>query len=254
MSKLRKLFIAGNWKMNKTVAEALALAAELKHRLEDAAAVDVLVAPPFTALQAVAAALRDSNIAVGAQHLHWEKSGAFTGEVSAAMLVEVGCSHVIIGHSERRQFFGETNETVNRRLKAALAAGLRPMVCVGETLAQRDGNQVESVLTDQVTNALAGISVEQMKTVTIAYEPVWAIGTGRNATATQAQEAHAIIRGLLKKLFGTQAADSARIQYGGSVNPNNARELMSQPDVDGALVGGASLEAKSFVAIVRNAL
>ena len=254
MTKPRKLFIAGNWKMNKTVAEATALVGALKTELASVSGADVLVCPPFTALHAVAGALKGSNISLGAQNLHWEKSGAFTGEVSAAMLAEVGCQFVIIGHSERRQLFGETNETVNKRLKAALAAGLKPIVCVGETLAQRDGNQVQSVLTDQVTNGLTGLTAEQMKTVTLAYEPVWAIGTGRNATPAQAQEAHAIIRGLLKKLFGAPVADATRIQYGGSVKGDNAKELMSQPDVDGALVGGASLDAKSFVAIVRNAL
>ncbi len=240
--------------MNKNVAEAVALADDLKRELAGVAGVDVLVVPPFTALFPVAETLRGSMIALGAQNLHWEKFGAYTGEVNGPMLREVGCTHVIIGHSERRQFFGETDESVNKRLKAALAAGLKPIVCIGETLAQRDAGQVNAVLTDQVTNGLAGLIADQMSTVTLAYEPVWAIGTGRNATPAQAQEAHVIVRAQLRKLFGAMIADATRIQYGGSVKPDNAKELMSQPDVDGALVGGASLDSKSFVAIVRNSV
>ena len=254
MNQPRRLFIAGNWKMNKNVAEAVALADDLKRELAGVAGVDVLVVPPFTALFPVAETLRGSMIALGAQNLHWEKFGAYTGEVNGPMLREVGCTHVIIGHSERRQFFGETDESVNKRLKAALAAGLKPIVCIGETLAQRDAGQVNAVLTDQVTNGLAGLIADQMSTVTLAYEPVWAIGTGRNATPAQAQEAHVIVRAQLRKLFGAMIADATRIQYGGSVKPDNAKELMSQPDVDGALVGGASLDSKSFVAIVRNSV
>ena len=254
MNKPRKLIIAGNWKMNKTVAEALALAQQLKRELTGVNTVDLVICPPFTALQAVAGALAGSNLALGAQNLYWENFGAFTGEVNAFMLCELGCQYVIVGHSERRQIFGETNETVNKKIKAALASGLRPIVCVGETLAQRDADQVEKVLTNQVTGSLAGVTAEQMSRCIIAYEPVWAIGTGRNATPSQAQEAHALIRGVLQKLFGAVVADTTRIQYGGSVKGDNARELMNQPDVDGALVGGASLKAQSFVEIVRNSM
>jgi triosephosphate isomerase len=246
--------IAGNWKMNKTNAEAVPLASDLKRELANVTAVDLVICPPFIALKEVAGVLAGSNIAIGAQNMYWESFGAFTGEINAPMLREVGCQYVLIGHSERRQFFGETNETVNKRVNAALANGLRPIVCVGETLAQRDGGQVEEVLTEQVTQGLAGLTTEQMRSMTMAYEPVWAIGTGRTATSTQAQEAHGIIRGLLKKMFSVEVGDKTRIQYGGSVKGDNAQELMSQPDVDGALVGGASLKVQSFVEIVRNSL
>ena len=250
----RKKFVCGNWKMHKTVAEAAALVRELRAGLgESAGAVQVAVAPPFTALSAVGEALRGSPIELSAQDVHWEPQGAFTGEVSAPMLAEVGCRHGIVGHSERRQLFGETDETVRRKTGALLAAGLRPIVCVGETLAEREAGKTLAVVDRQVRAGLAGLPAASLAAITVAYEPVWAIGTGRTATSAQAQEVHAAIRGILRELAGS-VADGIRIQYGGSVKPENARELMNQPDVDGALVGGASLKAADFVAIVKGAL
>jgi triosephosphate isomerase len=220
---------------------------DLRQRLGDARA-QVAVAPPFTALGAVKQALQGSSIQLFAQNCHFEKQGAFTGEVSAAMLRDVGCDGVILGHSERRQLFGETDESVARKLKAALDEGLSPIVCVGETLQEREAGRTWDVVSRQVRGALSGLDVQALGRITIAYEPVWAIGTGRNATAAQAQEVHAQIRGLLRELGGA-VADSIRIQYGGSVKPDNAAELLSQPDVDGALVGGASLKADDFAKI-----
>jgi len=250
----RKKFVCGNWKMHKTVAEAAALVRELRAGLgESAGAVQVAVAPPFTALSAVGEALRGSSIELSAQDVHWEPQGAFTGEVSAPMLAEVGCRHGIVGHSERRQLFGETDETVRKKTGALLAAGLRPIVCVGETLAEREAGKTLAVVDRQVRAGLAGLPAASLAAITVAYEPVWAIGTGRTATSAQAQEVHAAIRGILRELAGS-VADGIRIQYGGSVKPENARELMNQPDVDGALVGGASLKAADFVAIVKGAL
>jgi len=250
----RKKFVCGNWKMHKTVAEAAALVRELRAGLgESAGAVQVAVAPPFTALSAVGEALRGSPIELSAQDVHWEPQGAFTGEVSAPMLAEVGCRHGIVGHSERRQLFGETDETVRKKTGALLAAGLRPIVCVGETLAEREAGKTLAVVDRQVRAGLAGLPAASLAAITVAYEPVWAIGTGRTATSAQAQEVHAAIRGILRELAGS-VADGIRIQYGGSVKPENARELMNQPDVDGALVGGASLKAADFVAIVKGAL
>jgi triosephosphate isomerase len=239
--------------MHKTVAEAVALARELRDGLGADAAVEVAVAPPFTALQAVAGALAGSPLALAAQDVHWEAQGAFTGEVSAPMLADVGCRHGIVGHSERRQLFGESDEAVRRKTGALLAANVLPIVCVGETLAEREEQRTLEVVERQVRGALAGIPAAALAAVTVAYEPVWAIGTGRTATAAQAQEVHAEIRRILRDLGGG-AADAIRIQYGGSVKPENAAELMSQPDVDGALVGGASLKAKDFIAIVKGAL
>jgi triosephosphate isomerase len=247
---MRRPIIVGNWKMHKTIPEAVALVQALKAAVADVRDVDVGVAPPFTALMAVAQALRDSTIALAAQNMHWEPQGAFTGEISAAMLADIGCQRVIIGHSERRQMFAETDEAVNKKLHAALAARLDPILCVGETLAQRDGGVTFQVLERQVRGALAGISAEAIGRVVIAYEPVWAIGTGKTATPEQAQEVHAFIRGLLGELYGKALADAIRIQYGGSVNAGNIQALMAQPDVDGALVGGASLDAASFARIV----
>ena len=250
----RKKFVCGNWKMHKTVAEAAALVRELRAGLgESAGAVQVAVAPPFTALSAVGEALRGSPIELSAQDVHWEPRGAFTGEVSAPMLAEVGCRHGIVGHSERRQLFGETDETVRKKTGALLAAGLRPIVCVGETLAEREAGKTLAVVDRQVRAGLAGLPAASLAAITVAYEPVWAIGTGRTATSAQAQEVHAAIRGILRELAGS-VADGIRIQYGGSVKPENARDLMNQPDVDGALVGGASLKAADFVAIVKGAL
>jgi triosephosphate isomerase len=250
----RRKFIAGNWKLNKNVAEGLVLARELKAKLAQVQGVDVAVCPPFTTLAAVAQELAGSNIAIGAQNVHWEASGAFTGEISAAMLKEIPVTYVLIGHSERRQYFAETDETVNKRLKAALKAGLLPIVCVGETLAEREGNRMQEVIARQVKGAFTGIAGDEMKTVVIAYEPVWAIGTGRNATPEQAQEVHAFIRGLVTGLYGAEIAGALRIQYGGSVKADNARQILQQPDVDGALVGGASLKAGDFAAIIAGAV
>lgn len=247
---MRRPIIVGNWKMHKTIAEALALVQSLKAAVAEVRDVDVGVAPPFTALVTVAEALRDSNIGLAAQNMYWEPQGAFTGEISAAMLADVGCRQVIIGHSERRQYFAETDDSVNKKLHAALASTLDPILCIGETLAQRDSQATFQVLEQQVRGGLAGISAEGMRRVVIAYEPVWAIGTGKTATPEQAQEVHNFIRGLLGTLYGKGLADDIRIQYGGSVNAGNIQALMAQADVDGALVGGASLDASSFAKIV----
>jgi triosephosphate isomerase len=244
-------FIAGNWKMNKTVGEAIDLIRELKTGLSGVKGVEVAVAPPFTALYAVRKELQGSPILLAAQHLYWEEKGAFTGEVSPPMLKEVGCHYVIIGHSERRQFFGEMDETVNRRIKAALPQGLKVIFCIGETLKEREEGKTFSVIERQVEGGLKGLGHEDMRSVTIAYEPVWAIGTGRTATPDQAEEVHRYIRGKLEKLYSRGISEEIRIQYGGSVTPENVKGLMSQSDIDGALVGGASLKAESFSKIVR---
>lgn len=249
---MRKKIIAGNWKMFKTVQDATQLVVGLKRELTDYLAVDIVVCPPFVNLEAVSDLLISHNIKLGAQNLFWEDEGAFTGEVSAPMLKAVGVEYVIIGHSERRQFFHETNETVNKRLKAALKHGLIPIVCVGENLAERESGKTFDVVKTHVTGSLAGLSAEEMETVVIAYEPVWAIGTGKTATSAQAEEVHKFIRELLAKMFDQGIADSVRIQYGGSVKPENTAELTSQPNIDGALVGGASLKVDSFAAIVKN--
>ncbi len=250
---MRTPFVVGNWKLNKTIAEALALVTELKNQLGAVKGVAVGVAPVATALHAVAKRLEGTQIATCAQNCHWEASGAWTGELSAPLLADAGASWVIVGHSERRQFFGETNETVNKRSRAALAAGLGVIVCVGESLAERDGGRTLGVVDDQLAGGLAGIDAAAAPKLVIAYEPVWAIGTGRTATPAQAQEVHAHIRKRLGERFGQAAADAIRIQYGGSVKPSNAEALMSEPDIDGALVGGASLEASDFIAIVKAA-
>ncbi len=251
----RRKFVCGNWKMHRTVAEAVALAKDVAAGLAQASRgeVQVAVAPPFTALHAVAQAVKGTGVEVAAQDVHWEAQGAFTGEVSAAMLADAGCRHGIVGHSERRQLFGETDETVRKKVGALLAANVLPIVCVGETLAEREGGKTLAVVERQVRGALAGIPGAALAAITVAYEPVWAIGTGKTATAAQAQEVHAAIRKILRELGGA-AADAIRIQYGGSVKPDNAAELMSQPDVDGALVGGASLKAGDFLTIVKGAL
>ena len=249
----RKKFVCGNWKMHKTVAEATALVQELVDGLAGDTRVQVAVAPTFTALAAVAPVLRGSPVELAAQDVHWEVQGAFTGEVSAAMLADVGVTQGIVGHSERRQFFGETDETVRKKVAALLAAKISPIVCVGETLAERESGRSLEVVGRQVRGGLQGLSPEALAGLTLAYEPVWAIGTGKTATTAQAQEVHAAIRAILRELGGA-AAEAIRIQYGGSVKPENAAELLSQPDVDGALVGGASLKAKDFLAIVKGAL
>ena len=254
MNKERRLIIAGNWKMNKTVAEALDLVRGLKLELANVKELDLVVCPPFTALSEVSKAVLDSNLRLGAQNLNENNVGAFTGEIAAVMLKEFSVRYVILGHSERRQYQKESNALIARKALAAQAASLKPIVCVGETLAERQAGQTESVLDTQVRGSLAGLSKEQMAETILAYEPVWAIGTGQTATTDQAQEAHSFIRRLLGKIFDETVARRVRIQYGGSVKPANARELMSQPDVDGALVGGASLEARSFADIVRNSI
>jgi triosephosphate isomerase len=248
----RRKFVCGNWKMHKTAAEAVPLVRDLCEKLA-AAGAQVAVAPPFTALAAVRQALAGSRIELFAQNCHYEKQGAFTGEVSAAMLRDAGCHGVIVGHSERRQYFGESDELIAKKLRAALAEGLHPIVCVGETLQEREGGRTWEVVSRQVRGALAGLDAASTQRITLAYEPVWAIGTGRNATSAQAQEVHGQIRGLLRELGGQATADAIRIQYGGSVKPDNAADLLSQPDVDGALVGGASLKPGDFAAIVNAA-
>jgi triosephosphate isomerase len=254
MNKERKLIIAGNWKMNKTVAEALALVDDLKRELGSVKEVDVVVAPPFTALSEVSKTILDSNIKLAAQNMSENNFGAFTGEICAGMLKEFSVRYVILGHSERRQYQKESDALIAKKAAAVHAANLKPIVCIGETLAEREGNQTEKVLETQVRGSLAGLSKEQAIETVIAYEPVWAIGTGKTATTQQAQDAHAFIRKVLASMYDAEAARKIRIQYGGSVKPGNAKELMSQPDVDGALVGGASLEARSFADIIKNSI
>lgn len=254
MNKERKLIIAGNWKMNKTVAESLDLVRGLKIELANVKEVDMIVCPPFTALESVGKAIIDSNLRLGAQNMSEHNVGAHTGEIAAGMLKEFSVRYVILGHSERRQYQKEPDALIARKAAAVHAASLKPIVCVGETLAEREAGQMEKVLETQVRGSLAGLTQEQMEETVVAYEPVWAIGTGKTATTAQAQEAHAFIRGLLVKMFNETVARRVRIQYGGSVKPSNARELMSQPDVDGALVGGAALETRSFADIIKNSI
>ncbi len=248
---MRKPFLAGNWKMNMNSATAVNLAAGLAKELAEIRTVDAAVCPPFVYLQSVSAALSASDIAVGAQDVYFEGNGAFTGEISCEMLKDCGCRYVIIGHSERRHVLGETDALINRKIKAAIGRGLLPIFCVGELLEERDGGQTNAVVADQVRKGLAGISSDQVKTITVAYEPVWAIGTGRTATPEQAQEVHAMIRGLLGELYDPAVADGLRIQYGGSAKPGNTAELMAQPDVDGLLIGGASLKVEDFSAMIK---
>jgi triosephosphate isomerase len=254
MNKGRKLIIAGNWKMNKTVAESLDLVRGLKLELANIKEVDIVISPPFTALSEVSKAILDSNIRLGAQNMSEHNVGAHTGEIAAGMLKEFSVRYVILGHSERRQYQKESNELVAKKAAAVHAASLKPIICVGETLAEREGGKTDEVLETQVRGSLAGVSKEQVTESVLAYEPVWAIGTGKTATTAQAQEAHEFIRRLLVSMFDENVARRVRIQYGGSVKPSNARELMSQPDVDGALVGGASLEARSFADIIKNSI
>jgi triosephosphate isomerase len=247
---MRTPFIAANWKMFKTVHEAVVFVKEFRSMVKDVDDVEIVVAPPFTAVHAVAEAARNTPIGVSGQNLHWEREGAFTGEISGAMLREAGADYVIIGHSERRRLFGETDETVNRKVVAAFANKLTPIVCIGETLEEREANQTADVLDRQIKNGLDAMTGDQVSALVIAYEPVWAIGTGRNATPAQAAEAHAHIRGRLRQWFGGPAADHCHVIYGGSVKPDNISELVVLPDVDGALVGGASLEVRGFFDIV----
>src|SRR5207248_6705089 len=247
---MRIPFIAGNWKMFKTVHEAVVFVKELRSAVKEVTDVEIVVAPPFTAVHAVAEAARNSNIGVSAQDLYWEREGAFTGEVSAAMIKEAGAEYVIVGHSERRRLFGESDAIVNRKTSAAIAAGLTPIVCIGETLEERERSETLAILDRQIKEGLDGIGAAQLAERGVAYEPVWAIGTGRTATATQAGEAHAHIRKRLRQWFGADAADRCHLLYGGSVKPDNIAELVAEDDVDGALVGGASLDVKSFAEIV----
>lgn len=251
---MRKKIVAGNWKMNMTTAEATALVNALKEDLANFRDVEVVLCPPFTALATVSELVHDTHLDLGAQNMHWAKSGAYTGEISAGMLRELYCHYVILGHSERRQYFGETDAIVNRKTQAALASSLHPIVCVGETLQEREAGKVEEVITTQVQGSLAGLSAKELLDSVIAYEPVWAIGTGKTATSDQAQEVHALIRQILTKAYDATVAQGVRIQYGGSVKPSNAKELFSMPDIDGGLIGGAALDAKSFIDIVRAAV
>jgi len=247
----RRILIAGNWKMNKTATEAAALVTEIKRDVFDVDNVDILVCPPFTALAVVGDVVRDSNVSLGAQNMYFEDKGAYTGEVSTAMLKDCGCTHVIIGHSERRTIFNESDETINKKVKKALEAGLIPVLCIGEKLEEREANKTFEVITNQLEGDLADIDSDNIKKIIIAYEPVWAIGTGKTATSEQAQEAHAFIRNLIKEKYDSVVADGIIILYGGSMKPANVEELVSQPDVDGGLIGGASLEAASFVELVK---
>jgi triosephosphate isomerase len=251
---MRLPFIAGNWKMFKTVHEAVVFVKELRSAVKDIVGVEIVVGPPFTALHAVAEAARNSNIGVAAQDLYWEKEGAFTGEISPAMVKEAGAEYAIVGHSERRRLFGETDAIVNRKVTAVIGANLTPIMCIGETLEEREANETFAVLDRQMKDGLDRLTAEQVGELIVAYEPVWAIGTGRNATAAQAGEAHAHIRTRLRQWFGGHAADHCHVIYGGSVKPDNIRELIAEPDVDGALVGGASLDVRSFAAIVTNSV
>ena len=251
---MRTPFVAGNWKLNKTPDEAEILARCVVAAVSDVKGVDVAICPPFTALERVSSVVCCTGVGLGAQNMYWEAEGAFTGEVSAPMLLTCGCEYVILGHSERRQFFGETDETVNRRLKAALSAGLKPIVCIGESFDERQTNVTEQVVETQMQGALDGISADDMRGITLAYEPVWAIGTGLTATPEQAEAVHAFLREVLTQLYQDDVAQGVRIQYGGSVKPDNAAELFEQDNIDGGLIGGASLEADDFAAIVKAAI
>ncbi|HCT85127.1 MAG: triose-phosphate isomerase [Candidatus Margulisiibacteriota bacterium] len=250
---MRKIMIAGNWKMNKTIDEAVELINGIKGKLTGTENCDIVICPTFVCLESAKKAVSGSALKLGAQNLYWKDSGAFTGEISADMLLSSGVEFVIIGHSERRQYFGETDETVNLRLKQALKKGLKPIVCIGETLEERENNKTFTVLDTQLTGGLADISADDMKKIVIAYEPVWAIGTGKVATNEQAQETHAYIRSKIKSMYNAEIADGVIIQYGGSVKPDNAEGLLSLPDIDGALVGGASLKVEDFVGIINGA-
>ncbi|MCW8860508.1 MAG: triose-phosphate isomerase [Deltaproteobacteria bacterium] len=248
---MRRPMIAGNWKLNKTIAEACDLSTTLAQQLADVTAVDIIIAPVFTALSSVAATIKNSPVKLAGQNCYPVETGAFTGEVSPLMLKDAGCDYVIIGHSERRQLLDETDGFINQKMLKALEAGLKPILCVGETLQEREGNQILEVLTAQIKDGLVNLSADQMAEVVIAYEPVWAIGTGKTASDEQAQEAHSFIRGMLQGLFNQQVATQTRILYGGSVKPANVDGLMAMDDIDGALVGGASLKAEDFMRLVR---
>ena len=251
---MRTPFVAGNWKLNKTSDEAESLARCVVGAVSGVTGVDVAICPPFTALERVSNVVCCTGVGLGAQNMYWEAEGAFTGEVSAPMLLTCGCEYVILGHSERRQFFDETDDTVNRRLKAALSAGLRPIVCIGESFDERQSDVTEQVVETQTRGALDGISADDAQGITLAYEPVWAIGTGLTATPEQAEAVHAFLRQVLAQIYDDDVAQAVRIQYGGSVKPDNAAELFEQDNIDGGLIGGASLEADDFAAIVKAAI
>jgi triosephosphate isomerase len=251
MHPKRKPIIAGNWKMNKITTEARDLASKLLPLISMVTDREVVLGPPFTALQAVGEAIRGTNVSLSAQNLHWEDKGAFTGEISAEMLLDLGCRYVIIGHSERRQYFGETDQTVNKKVRQAIRKGLLPIMCVGETLAEREQGKLKEVIGRQVTDGLRDVTASEVRKIVIAYEPVWAIGTGKTATPEQANEVHALIRSMVHSLYASDIAEGLRIQYGGSVTPENVSQLMAMPDIDGALVGGASLKPESFAALVN---
>jgi triosephosphate isomerase len=251
MNSKRRPIIAGNWKMNKTTAEARDLASKLAPLVSGVKDREIVLAPTFTSLQTVGEAIKGTNMVLAAQNIFWEDKGAFTGEISAEMLLDLGCKYVIIGHSERRQYFSETDETVNKKVKQALKKGLLPIMCVGETLAEREAGRLNEVINRQVNGGLKDIGAEDMKKVVIAYEPVWAIGTGKTATPEQANEVHSLIRQKVQALYSAEISGGLRIQYGGSVTPDNVSSLMAKPDIDGALVGGASLKPESFAALVN---
>lgn len=249
----RKVVIAGNWKMNKTGAEGKAFVEEFIPKVKDINNVEIVVCPTYTALEAVVEAAKGSNVKVGSQNIHWAESGAFTGEISAEMLKAIGVEYVIIGHSERRQYFGETDATVNQRIKAALAANLKTMFCIGEVLEDRESGNTNSILDVQIRNGLVDITASDMDSIIVAYEPVWAIGTGKTATPEMAEETHAFVRSVLVDMFGQEVADKVRIQYGGSMKAANSAELVGQENIDGGLIGGAALEAESFYQLIKNA-
>ncbi len=253
-SKLRTRIVAGNWKMNKTVNEAVEMLTELKGLVADVEGVGVVIGAPFTALSEAAKAVAGSKVKIAAQNMNPNESGAYTGEISPLMLKDLGVEYVILGHSERREYYGETNEIVNEKVKAALKHGLKPILCVGEKLEDREAGNTEAVVEDHTRGGLVGVTAEEMKNVVIAYEPVWAIGTGKTASPEQAQDVHAFIRKLLTEMYSEEVAQDVTVQYGGSMKPNNAKELISKEDIDGGLVGGASLEAESFASIVKAAL
>ncbi|HET54294.1 MAG TPA: triose-phosphate isomerase [Ignavibacteria bacterium] len=250
---MRRKVVAGNWKMNMNLSGTIELLSAIKNELSKSdSKTEVIVCPPFTSLETAVTVVKGSSIKVGAQNMHYESDGAFTGEISADMLKSVGCEYVILGHSERRTLFGESDEMINKKVKKALSSGLKPIFCVGETLEERESNLTEKVVDNQVKNGLSGISEAELSELIIAYEPVWAIGTGKTASPKQAQEVHKFIRNLISKLYSNNLADNLVIQYGGSVKPDNAEELFSQPDIDGGLIGGASLKADSFISIVNS--
>jgi triosephosphate isomerase (TIM) len=251
---MRKAIVAGNWKMYMNHIEAQTLTSDIVKRVGSIKYIDIVICPPFTSLHAVTDVIAGSSVALGAQNMYWQEKGAYTGEISAMMLLTLGCQYVILGHSERRQLFSETDEGVSNKVNSAISTGLTPIVCVGETREERESGITKAVIERQVKGAFSGLSSGKFQGVIVAYEPVWAIGTGLTATPEQAQEVHQFIRGLLRSMFGDSIAEGTRIQYGGSVKPSNARELFSQPDIDGGLIGGASLEAVSFEEIIRSGL